>query len=152
MRGSVAFLAQLPENVNVFYTGRSKTGTSRNFTLDLGQADFSLLRTLTDRVPWESVLKGEGVLEGWMCFKKALLNIQKQALPTCRETCCQRKRLSWLNRELQLELREENRKCWLWKEGQVTCEDYKDVTTSCSEKIRKAQSQLKLDLAPTVKD
>lgn len=44
--------------------GEVRRGTSRTATLDLCQADFGLLRTLTDRVPWESVLKGKVVQEG----------------------------------------------------------------------------------------
>lgn len=37
--------------------GEGRKDTSRISTLDLEQADFGPLRTLTDRVPWESVLK-----------------------------------------------------------------------------------------------
>lgn len=44
--------------------GEVRRGTSRTATLDLCQADFGLLRTLTGRVPWESVLKGKVVQEG----------------------------------------------------------------------------------------
>ena len=38
--------------------------------MDLGRADFGLLRTLVERVPWETVLKGKGLQEGWAFFKK----------------------------------------------------------------------------------
>lgn len=40
----------------------------------------------------------------------------------------------------------------LWKEGQVTWEDYKDVTRSCRKKIKRDKAQLELHLATTVKD
>lgn len=89
--------------------GEVRMGASRTFSLDLWREDFSLFRTLIDRVPWELVLKSEGVQKGWMCFKNQLLNIQGQALPICREASGQRKRLAWLNRELWLELREKKR-------------------------------------------
>jgi len=45
---------------------------SRTATLDFRRADFGLLRCLIDRVPWEAVLTGKGVQEGWTCFKKVI--------------------------------------------------------------------------------
>ena len=40
----------------------------------------------------------------------------------------------------------------LWKKGQATQKDYKDVTKLCREKIRRAKAQLELNLATAVKD
>lgn len=62
---------------------------------------------LIDQVPWNSVLKGKEVQEGWMCFKKELLNIQERTVPMCGKTSCMGKRPVWLNRELKLECRGE---------------------------------------------
>ena len=69
-------------------------------------ADFGLIRRLVDRVPWEAVLKGKGVQEGWTFFKKEILKAQEQAIPMCRKTSWRGRRPAWLNRELWLELRE----------------------------------------------
>ncbi|KAK4832555.1 LOW QUALITY PROTEIN: hypothetical protein QYF61_024055 [Mycteria americana] len=64
----------------------------------------------------------------------------------------QGRRLAWLNRELWLELRKKRRVYDLWKKGQTTREDYKDVVRLCREKIRRAKAQLELNVATAVKD
>ncbi|GAB0180778.1 hypothetical protein GRJ2_000543100 [Grus japonensis] len=40
----------------------------------------------------------------------------------------------------------------LWKKGQATQEDYKDVLRLCREKIRKTKAQLELNLATAIKE
>ncbi|PKU29777.1 hypothetical protein llap_19920 [Limosa lapponica baueri] len=60
-------------------------GVSKTSTLDFWRADFSLFRTLVGRVPWEIVLRGKGVQEGWTLFKKEILKVQGQAVPTRRK-------------------------------------------------------------------
>ncbi|KAK4825741.1 hypothetical protein QYF61_002180 [Mycteria americana] len=124
---------------------------SRTATLDFRRADFGLFRSLVDRVPWEAALKGKGLQEGWTFFKKEILKVQEQAVPMCQKMSRQGRRLSWLNRELWLELRKKRRVYDLWKKGQATQEDYKDVRL-CREKIRRAKTQLELNLATAVKD
>ncbi|PKU32032.1 rna-directed dna polymerase from mobile element jockey-like [Limosa lapponica baueri] len=52
-----------------------RRGVSRTATLDFRRADFGLFRSLVDRVPWEAVLKGKGVQEGWTFFKKEVLKM-----------------------------------------------------------------------------
>jgi len=47
----------------------------------------------------------------------------------------QGRRPAWMNRELWLELREKKRVYNLWKKGQETQEDLKDVMRPCREKI-----------------
>ena len=116
-----------------------------------GRADFELFRTLVVRVPWEAVLKGRGVQEGWALFKKEILKAQEQTVPTCPKTSQCRRRLAWLNRELWLELSKKNRVYDLWKKGQTT-QDYEDVVRLCRDEIRRAKAQLVLNLATAVKD
>jgi len=60
--------------------------------------------------------------------------------------------LTWLNRELWLELRIKRRVYDLWKKGQATQEDYRDFVRLCREKIRRAKAQLELNLATAIKD
>ena len=62
------------------------------------------------------------------------------------------RRPAWLNRELWLELRKKKRVYDLWKRGQATQKDYKDVVRMCRDKIRKAKAHLELNLATAVKD
>ena len=61
--------------------GEVRRGISKTI-LDFRRADFELFRTLVDRVPWEAVLKGRGVQEGWTLFKKEILKAQELSLAT----------------------------------------------------------------------
>jgi len=45
-----------------------RRGLSRTAALDFQRADFGLFKRLVGRVPWEAVLKGKGVQEGWTFF------------------------------------------------------------------------------------
>ncbi|KAK4823930.1 hypothetical protein QYF61_008316 [Mycteria americana] len=127
-------------------------GVSRTASLDFRRADFGLFRSLVDKVPWEAVLKGKGVQEGWTFFRKEILKVQQQVVPMCRKMSQRGRRPAWLNKELWLELRKKRRVYDLWKKGQATQEDYKDVVRLCRKKIRRARAQLELNLATAIKD
>ncbi|KAK4828285.1 LOW QUALITY PROTEIN: hypothetical protein QYF61_024950 [Mycteria americana] len=135
------------EMIEFLILGEVRRGFSRTATLDYRRADFGLFRRLVERVPWEAVLMGKGVQEGWTFFKNEILKMQEQVVPMWRKTSPRGRRPAWLNRELWLELRKKNRAYDLWKEGQATQEDYKDVVRLCREKIRRAKAQLELNLA-----
>ena len=57
-----------------------------------------------------------------------------------------------MNREIFLRLQEKNRIFLLWKEGQATRGEYKEVAGISREKIRKAKALLELNLDTVVKD
>ena len=97
-------------------------------------------------------MKEMGVQEGWTYFKRGVLKAQEQAVPVCRKTSRRGRRLAWLNRDLWLDLKNKRRIYCLWKRGQVSHEDYKDVVKLCRENIRRAKVQLELNLATAVKD
>ncbi|GAB0208053.1 hypothetical protein GRJ2_003271000 [Grus japonensis] len=99
--------------------GKVRRGISKTTTMDFRRADFGLLRTLVERVPWETVLKGKGVQEGWAFFKKEVLKAQEQAVPMCRQTKWRGRQPAWLNRELLLGLRKKRRVYHSWKKGQA---------------------------------
>ncbi|KAK4823087.1 hypothetical protein QYF61_025709 [Mycteria americana] len=69
--------------------GEVRRGVSRTAILDVRRADFGLFRRLVDRVPWEAVLKGKGVQEGWMFFMKEIFKAQEQAVPMYQKTSWQ---------------------------------------------------------------
>ncbi|KAK4830236.1 hypothetical protein QYF61_009303 [Mycteria americana] len=71
------------EMIEYLILGVVRRGISRTATLDFWRANFGLFRSLVDRVPWETVLKGKGVQEDWTFFKKEILKAQEQAVPTC---------------------------------------------------------------------
>ncbi|KAK4815560.1 hypothetical protein QYF61_004077 [Mycteria americana] len=139
------------EMIEFLIRGEVRRGVSKTATLDFRRADFGLFRRLVERVPWEAALKGKGVQEGWTFFKEEVLKAQEQAVPRCRKMS-QRGRPAWLNRELWLKLRKKRRVYDLWKKGQATQEDYKGVARLCREKIRRAKTELELNLAAAVKD
>ncbi|GAB0207904.1 mitochondrial enolase superfamily member 1 [Grus japonensis] len=130
---------------------RRKTATKTS-TLDMGRADFRLLRELVSQVPWETALEGIGVHQCWSLFKVHLLRAQEQAIPKCRRSSRRGRRPAWLNRDLLLELRRKKKVYACWKQGQATWEDYRDAAHLCREKIRAAKAQLELKLASTVGD
>ncbi|KAK4827846.1 LOW QUALITY PROTEIN: hypothetical protein QYF61_021983 [Mycteria americana] len=140
------------EVIEFLILGEVRRGVSRTATLDFWRADFGLFRGLADRVPWEAVLKGKGVQEGWTFFKKKIVKAEEQAIPMCQKTSQQGRQLAWLKRELWLELRKKRRVYDLWKKGQATQEDYKDVVRLCREKIRRTKAQLEINMATAVKD
>uniref|UniRef100_A0A8B9ZSS9 Reverse transcriptase domain-containing protein n=1 Tax=Anas zonorhyncha TaxID=75864 RepID=A0A8B9ZSS9_9AVES len=140
------------EMVEFTILGGARKGTSKTTVLDFRRADFGLLRTLVGGVPWEAVLKGRGVQKGWALFKRQILMAQERSIPMRPKMSQRGRRPAWLNRELWLELRRKKRVYNLWKIGQATKEDYKDVARLCRDKIRKAKAHLELNLATAVKD
>ncbi|KAF1669612.1 hypothetical protein FQV07_0001445, partial [Pygoscelis papua] len=116
------------------------------------RAYFGLFRTLVERVPWETVLKGKGVQEGCTIFKKEVLKAQEQAVPVHHKKNRRGRRPAWLNGELLLGLRKKRRVYHLWKKGQATQEEYRDLVRSCREEMRKAKARLEHNLAAVVKD
>ena len=51
-----------------------------------------------------------------------------------------------------MRLQKKKRVCVLWKKGQATWEDYKEVAKVCREEVRKEKAQLELRLATAVKE
>ncbi|PKU41370.1 adaptin ear-binding coat-associated protein 1 [Limosa lapponica baueri] len=66
----------------------ARRGASRTATMDFQRADFGLLKSLLNRVPWEAVLKGKRIQEGWTFSKEKVLKAQEQAVPVrCKVSC-----------------------------------------------------------------
>ncbi|KAF1454703.1 putative RNA-directed DNA polymerase from transposon X-element, partial [Spheniscus demersus] len=117
------------------------------------RTNLKLFGELFSRVPWESAFEGLGVHESWSVFKKHLLEAQEQAIPLCRKSRKRGRRPAWLNRELLVELKRKKKRVYrLWKKGQVTQEEYRDLVRSCREEMRKAKARLERNLAAVVKD
>ena len=74
---------------------RRKTA-SKTSTLDMGRADFGLLKELVSKVPWESAFEGTGVHECWSLFKSHPLRVQKQAIAKCRKSNKWGRRPAWI--------------------------------------------------------
>jgi len=91
------------------------------------KSDFELFSSLVRRVPWDSLLKGKGVQEGWTLLKKEVSKAQEQAVPPSLKMSWQRRRPAWMNRKLFLRLQEKKTICLLWKKGQATWREYKEL-------------------------
>ena len=126
--------------------------TSKTAILNFQRAESDLFRTLVARVPWESLLKGKGVQEAWTLLKVEILKVQKQAVSEYHKASHGGKRPVWMSRELLLRLRKKKRVYVLWKKGQATRGDYKEVAKVYREEVRKAKSQPELRLATAVKE
>lgn len=105
-------------------------GVSRTATLDFWRADFNLFRTMVERVPLELVLESVGAQEGWEYFNKVILKVQELTIPESWKTSQQARRLDWLNRDLWLELKSKRKAYGLWKSGQATYDDYRQMTSA----------------------
>ena len=110
-----------------------------------------MFKRLIGGISWHSVLVSKGVQESWLLFKKEVLKAQEQAVPLSCKMSQRGRRPAWMNRELLLRLREKKRIYRLWKEGQATQNEYKEVVRMCRGEIRKAKAHLEFNLAAGVK-
>ena len=95
---------------------------------------------LVERVPWERVLKDKRVQAGRTFLSKEVLKAQGQAVAMCCKTNRWGRQPAWLNRGLLVGLRTKRRVYHLWKKGQVTQEEYRDLVRLCREELRKAKA------------
>lgn len=123
----------------------SVLGDVRRVTGKTALLNFDLFRMLVAGVSWESLHKGEGVQEAWTLLKMEILKAQEQAVPECCKVSRRGRILLWMNWELLLRLQKKKRIYVLWKQGQATLGDYKEVAKVFREEARKAKDQLKLD-------
>jgi len=92
--------------------GEVKRGASKTTAPGFQRADFGLLRTLVERVPWERVLKGKGVQEGWLFSREEVLKAQEQPVPMYCKTTGLAEQGACAGAE------EKRSVCHLWKKGQ----------------------------------
>jgi len=81
--------------------GEVMRAVRKTAALDFQVEDFELLRTLVGKVPWDSVLKGEGLQEGWVLLKREILETEMQAISLCHKIS-QKGRPVWMKREFLL--------------------------------------------------
>lgn len=83
---------------------RRKTATKTS-ALDMGRADFRLLRKIVSKVPSETAFEGIGVHQCWSVLKQCLLKAQDQAILKYQKSSRRGRRPVCLTRDLLLELR-----------------------------------------------
>jgi len=124
---------------------------SRIKTLDLRRANFGFFKELLGGIPWASVLEVMGVQECWSLFESHFLHAQEQYIPLRKKSSKGGRRPAWLNKELLAELRRKRKVHGMWKEGQATWEEYRNVVRACRDATRKSKAHLELKLARGVK-
>jgi len=125
---------------------------SRIKTLDFRRANFALFNELLGGIPWARAFEGRGVQECWSLFKRHFLHAQERCIPLRKKSSKGGKRPAWMNKELLAEIRWKRKVHGMWKEGQNTWEEYRNVVRACRDATRKAKAHLELKLARDVKN
>jgi len=125
---------------------------SRIKSLDFRRANFALFKELLGGIPWARVLEGRRTQEIWSLLKHHFLHTQYQCIPLRKKSRKGGRRPTWMNKELLAELRWKRKDHEMWKEGQATWEEYRNVVRACRDAMRKAKAHLELNLARDVKD
>jgi len=125
---------------------------SRIKTLDLRRANFGLLKEQLGGILWARALEGRGVQECWSLFKCHFLHAQEWCIPLRQKCRKGGRRSARMNQELLAECRWKRKIHGMWKEGQATWEEYRNVVRACKDATRKAKAHLELNLARDVKN
>jgi len=125
---------------------------SRVKTLELRRANFGLFKEVLGGILWVRALEGRGVQESWSLFKHHFLHAQDHCIPLSKKSSKGGRRPAWMSKELLVELRQKRKVYRMWKEGQATWEEYRNVVRACSDAMRKAKVHLELNPARDVKD
>jgi len=120
--------------------------------LDFRRANFGLFQNLLGGIPWVRAFESRGVQESWSQFKHHFLHAQDWCIPLRKKSRKGGRRPTWMSKELLAELRWKRKVCVVWKEGQATWEEYRNVVRACRDATRRAKVHLELNLAREVKD
>lgn len=102
-------------------------------------------------VTWDKAMEGRGAPESWSVFKDHLLQAQEQCIVRKRKAS---KNVRWLLgiNKLFLDLRRHEKKfCQDWKQERVTQEDYKGIVQANRDQVRKARTQIEVNLSRAIK-
>jgi len=123
---------------------------SRIKILDFRRANSGLFKELLGGIPWIRALEGRGVQECWLLFKHHFLHAQEQCIPLRKKSSKGGRRPALMKNELLAELRWKRKVHGMWKDGQATSEEYRNVVKACSDATRKAKAHLEVKLARDV--
>jgi len=102
---------------------------SRITTLDFRKAIFGLFKDLLGGIQWVRALEGRGIKESWPLSKHHFLCAQDQCFPVSKKSSKGGRRTTWMNKELLEKLKWKTNLYRMWKEGQATWEEYRDVAS-----------------------
>jgi len=98
------------------------------------------------------VLRDRGAEQSWQIFKDTFHRSQELSVTRCKKSGKERKRLAWLSRDQLVKLQGKKELHRKWKQGQVSCEEYRDAAPLCRDGVRRAKEQLELNLARNTKN
>jgi len=90
--------------------------------------------------------------ESWSLFKHHFLHVHDRSIPLRKKSSKGGREPAWMSKELLVELRWKRKVYGMWKEGQATWEEYRNVVKACRDATRKAKAHLELNLERDVKD
>jgi len=125
---------------------------SRIKALVFRRSNFGLFKELLGGILWVRALEGRGVQECRSLFKHHFLHAQDRYIPLSRKSSKGGRRHVWMSKELLAELRWKRKVHGMWKEGQATWEEYRNVVRACRDATRKPKVHLELNLARDVTD
>jgi len=125
---------------------------SRTTALDFRRANFGLFKELLGGIPWVRALEARGVQASWSLFKYHFLHAQDWCIPLSKKSSKGVRRPIWMCKEILSELTWKRKVYRMWKEGQTTWEEYRNIVRACREATRKAKAHPELNLARNVKD
>jgi len=85
-------------------------------------------------------------------IKRHFLHAQERCIPLRKKSSKGGRRPAWLNKKLLAEIRWKRRVHGMWKEGQATWEEYRNVVRACRDETRKVKAHPELKLARDVKN
>jgi len=120
--------------------------------LDFRKAKFGLFEDLLGGIPWVRALEGRGVQESSSLFKHHFLHAQDWCIAMNKKSSKGGRRPAWMSKKLLAKLKWKRKVHGMWKEGQATWEEYRNIVRACREATRKAKAHLELNLARDVRD
>lgn len=114
-------------------------------------ADFSWPKVYS--IPYDFILSNKSWEKGIMVFVFSsnsytwwspafLLKAQEPTIPLCGKSSKMGRRLTCIDRELHLKLRQKRKIYYLWKQGMVSQEEYRAAVCTCRQKTRKGKAQV----------
>uniref|UniRef100_A0A8D2L497 Reverse transcriptase domain-containing protein n=1 Tax=Varanus komodoensis TaxID=61221 RepID=A0A8D2L497_VARKO len=126
----------------------SRSGTR---SWDFKRANFGQLKARLGKVPWDRLLEGKRVEEGWIALKREVLEAQALTIPLVSKVGRQRRVPPWMRKEVVRGIRRKRNLRRKWVLGQIDKRVYQEEEARCRRILRKAKADYELRLAKNIK-
>ena len=117
---------------------------NRITALDFRRANTGLFKDLLRGILWVWALAGRGVQESWLLLNHRFLHAQDWCNPMSKKSSTGGRRPAWMSKELLAKLTWKRKVCKMWKEGQASWDEYRNIVRVCNDAKRKAKVHLEL--------